>query len=267
MELQRLSLLLTLPLALQLSACVTAGPEPAAAQPANPDPAHNSRLSLDWDGTYRGVLPCADCPGIETVITLTADGTYLRTVRYLEREDGYRRDQGEFEWNEAGSAITLGGGENSQRYQVGENRLFFLDRQGHRIEGALAENYVLVKDLTDPRLEDQEWVLTELMGEPVSLPEGQPAPSLHFDPSTGRVSGSDGCNRLMGSYRLFERDRIEFGQLAGTLMACPDMTLPDRFREVLGKVGDYAINDGELSLFKGRMAILARFRESTTGSQ
>jgi hypothetical protein len=31
---------------------------------------------------------------------------------------------------------------------------------------------------------------------------------------------------------------------------------------MLGKVGDYAINDGELSLFKGRMAILARFRES-----
>jgi hypothetical protein len=45
------------------------------------------------------------------------------------------------------------------------------------------------------------------------------------------------------------------------------MTLPDRFREVLGKVGDYAISDGELSLFKGRMAILARFRESTSGSQ
>ena len=257
---------LVLPLILLLSACVTADPERTSPDPPNPDPAHNSRLSLDWDGTYRGVLPCADCPGIETVITLTADGTYLRTIRYLEREDGYRRDQGEFQWNDAGSAVTLGDGENSQQYQVGENRLFFLDRQGQRIEGALAENYVLVKDLTDPRLEERDWVLTELLGEPVALPEDQPAPSLRFDSSTGRVSGSDGCNRLMGSYRLLERDRIEFGQLAGTLMACPDMTLPDRFRDMLGKVGDYAISDGELSLFKGRMAILARFRSAGDGN-
>lgn len=253
---------LVLPLILLLSACVTADPERTSPDPSNPDPAHNSRLSLDWEGTYRGLLPCADCPGIETVITLTADGTYLRTLRYLEREDRYRRDQGEFKWNEAGLAVTLGDGDDSQRYQVGENRLFFLDRQGQRIEGALAENYVLVKDLTDPRLEDRDWVLTELLGEPVSLPEDPPAPRLRFDGSTG-ISGSDGCNRLMGSYRLLERDRIEFGQLAGTLMACRDMTLPDRFRAMLGKVGDYAITDGELSLFKGRMAVLARFREAS----
>ncbi|MHA7816940.1 MAG: copper resistance protein NlpE N-terminal domain-containing protein [Pseudohaliea sp.] len=258
---------LFLPLILLMSACAAGSPEPTDPSPPKPDPAHNSRLSLDWDGTYRGILPCADCPGIETVITLTADGTYLRAVRFLEREDGYRRDQGEFEWNAAGSAVTLGDGEGSQRYQVGEDRLFFLDRRGQRIAGELAENYVLVKDLTDPRLESRDWVLTELMGKPVSLPEGQPAPSLRFDPSTGRVSGSDGCNRLMGSYRLLERDRIEFGQLAGTLMACPDMTLPDRFREVLGMAGDYAISDGELSLFKGRMAILARFRASPAATE
>ena len=239
----------------------------AACAAANPDPAHSSRLSVDWQGTYRGVLPCADCEGIETTITLTGDGTYLRSVRYLGRENSYRRDQGLLRWNEAGSAVTLGGAEDAQRYQVGENRLFHLDRQGQRIDGPLAENYVLLKDRTDARLEARDWVLTELLGEPVALPEEQPTPSLRFDPSTGRVSGSDGCNRLMGSYRLLERDRIEFGQLAGTLMACRDMTLPDRFREVLGRVGDYAIGDGELSLFKGRMAILARFREAPAATK
>jgi len=71
----------------------------------------------------------------------------------------------------------------------------------------------------------------------------------------------------MGSYRLLERGRIEFGRLAGTLMACADMTLPDRFLEVLKKAGNYAITDGELSLFKGRMAILARFREAPAATE
>ncbi|HSH50375.1 MAG TPA: copper resistance protein NlpE N-terminal domain-containing protein, partial [Bacteroidales bacterium] len=31
-----------------------------------PPDMHTSEISLDWQGTYKGVLPCADCPGIET---------------------------------------------------------------------------------------------------------------------------------------------------------------------------------------------------------
>jgi heat shock protein HslJ len=260
-----------LPLCLLLTACANAGQEPPGTESArqtatNPDPAHSSRVSVDWQGTYRGILPCADCEGIETVITLLEDGSYQRSVRYLGREDYPRRDQGEFEWDDAGGLITLddgmADGATMQRYRVGENRLFHLDRQGQRVSGDLADRYVLEKDRSDPRLEGREWVLTELFGEPVSLGEGQRAPTLAFDGARGRVTGSDGCNRLMGSYRLFERDRIEFSQLASTMMACPDMTLPDRFRDVLDKVGDYAITNGELSLFKGRTAIMARFREA-----
>ena len=25
---------------------------------------HNSQNSLDWSGTYKGIIPCADCEGI-----------------------------------------------------------------------------------------------------------------------------------------------------------------------------------------------------------
>lgn len=259
---------LLLPLWLLITACAAAGPEPSAPATASPTTAapaaaHSSRMSLDWQGTYRGLLPCADCEGIETVITLLDDGSYQRSVRYLGREDIPRRDQGEFEWDDTGGIIALGEGGEAQRYRVGENRLFHLDHNGERVSGDLAERYILAKDRSDPRLEGREWVLIELLGDPVTTTGDRPVPSLSFDATRGRVAGSDGCNRLMGSYRLFERDRIEFGQLAGTLMACPDMTLSDRFREVLGKVGDYAITDGELSLFKGRMAVLARFREAS----
>lgn len=33
-------------------------------------------------GTFRGTLPCADCPGIDTVLSLKADGTYALTEDY-----------------------------------------------------------------------------------------------------------------------------------------------------------------------------------------
>ncbi|MDE5451088.1 copper resistance protein NlpE N-terminal domain-containing protein, partial [Elizabethkingia meningoseptica] len=34
------------------------------------DDSHNAQNSLDWAGTYEGTVPCADCPGIKTTITL-----------------------------------------------------------------------------------------------------------------------------------------------------------------------------------------------------
>ena len=42
--------------------------------------------------TYSGLFPCADCPGIETVLTLTThtanSGTYVMSETYQERNDG-----------------------------------------------------------------------------------------------------------------------------------------------------------------------------------
>ena len=107
----------------------------AAAAPGDASPhadaAHNSRNSLDWAGTYSGVVPCADCEGIRTTVTLNADGTFERELVYLGRSAGPLRDAGRFTWNEAGSVVTLVPPEGTtQMYQVGENRLFHLDQAG-----------------------------------------------------------------------------------------------------------------------------------------
>ena len=48
---------------------------------------HNSRNSLDWDGIYSGILPCADCEGIKTDIQLHKDGTYRMARKYLGMGD------------------------------------------------------------------------------------------------------------------------------------------------------------------------------------
>ena len=45
---------------------------------------------------------------------------------------------GAFTWNAAGSKVALGTGEDAQQYQVGENRLFQLDRNGERITAICA---------------------------------------------------------------------------------------------------------------------------------
>jgi len=43
-----------------------------------------SRSKLN--GTYQGTLPCADCPGLETLITFNSDGTFHMEETYLESD-------------------------------------------------------------------------------------------------------------------------------------------------------------------------------------
>ena len=38
-------------------------------------------------GTYEGTLPCADCPGLQTLITFNSDGTFHMEETYLERSE------------------------------------------------------------------------------------------------------------------------------------------------------------------------------------
>jgi uncharacterized lipoprotein NlpE involved in copper resistance len=118
--------------------------EVAVEAPMNSD---NSQNSLDWQGTYKGVTPCADCEGIETEITLNADLTYTIKTKYLGKGDGkVFEEKGSFVWDKTGGSITLQARKGApSQYKVGENRLIQLDREGNIISGALAEKYVLTK--------------------------------------------------------------------------------------------------------------------------
>ena len=107
----------------------------------------NSATSLDWNGTYRGTVPCASCEGIETTLTLNSDQTYKLTTNYLGLNDALEQeDTGVFTWDETGSIITLERVSNGpNQYKVGENRIWQLDMKGNRITGDLADHYILTK--------------------------------------------------------------------------------------------------------------------------
>jgi uncharacterized lipoprotein NlpE involved in copper resistance len=106
----------------------------------------NSMVSLDWNGTYKGMIPCADCEGIETWLTLNLDKTYLLKTKYKGKSESVQENSGKFNWNSAGSIITLGDMVNApNQYLVGEGKLFQLDMSGKRITGSLSENYELKK--------------------------------------------------------------------------------------------------------------------------
>ncbi|MGZ5253165.1 MAG: copper resistance protein NlpE N-terminal domain-containing protein, partial [Flavitalea sp.] len=174
----------------------------------------NSQTSLDWDGTYTGITPCADCEGIETSVTLNKDMTYQVSNTYKGKSTDAVLTTGTFSFNKDGNSITLGNIPNGpSMYAVGENQLIQLDMQGNKITGNLADKYVLKKGAAMARrdeLSDTEWELIELMGKPVTQKVPSPkTPGLKFN-NEGRVSGFAGCNSIGGTYELMQGSRIKF---------------------------------------------------------
>lgn len=111
------------------------------------DTTHTSRNSLDYFGTYTATLPCADCEGIYTELTLNADNTYRMKSVYQGVPAGTQdtfEESGAYTWNAAGTIITLNNNSEEQ-YQVGENMLYALDQNGNRITGDLAHLYIFRK--------------------------------------------------------------------------------------------------------------------------
>lgn len=107
---------------------------------------HNAQNALDWEGTYNGVTPCADCEGIETAVTLNKDMTFVIKTKYKGKGDKVFEEAGRFKWDDKGSNIILEGlKDRPNQFFVGENTLTQLDMNGNKVTGDLAEKYVLKK--------------------------------------------------------------------------------------------------------------------------
>lgn len=83
--------------------------------------------------SFAGVLPCADCPGIETALTLFADSTFRLREVYQERRVMPVIAMGR--WAVDGSTLVLDGLSRTVRYaREGTDTLRLLDRAGRPIE-------------------------------------------------------------------------------------------------------------------------------------
>jgi hypothetical protein len=97
-------------------------------------------------GTYRGVLPCANCEGIETEVVLTAGGSYTRTLRYRGKPGETIQDEGTFSLNHLDNALVLDNVDKAKEpafYGIAPGSLIQLDLEGKPITGNLAGLYEL----------------------------------------------------------------------------------------------------------------------------
>jgi len=273
----QMSLLLVVLFAAFISACNNNTASNEAAEQLtteSPDNAHNSKNALDWFGTYSGVVPCADCEGIETTIVLNQDETFTKKTKYLGKSEEVFEGNGNIQWSDDGNTILLNNIDGFKTsYKVGENYLLMLDTEGNIITGNLANKYILKKAVAISTLSETtiietveninlvgtNWKLVELMGKPVARKESYKEDPFMLFTDEGRIAAYAGCNSMAGSYEIKEGNQISFSKIIATMMACEEMSTEKTFAEVLGKTDNYAINGKILSLNKARMAPLAKF--------
>ncbi|HPE75736.1 MAG TPA: copper resistance protein NlpE N-terminal domain-containing protein [Draconibacterium sp.] len=215
--------------------------------------ADNSLTSVDWQGTYQGILPCADCEGLKTQLVLNENLTYSLKTSYLGKEDNIFETKGTFSWDKSGSKITLDNFEK-QVYQVGENKLFHLDKSGSRITGDLANNYIMEK--ANNEITNKYWKLTELNGKTVKTKKDAFIKLLSED---NRFTGNSSCNVMNGSFELKNSNEITFSKILMTKMACMDDNVESELVSVFEEITNYSATPEELILKDASGKVKAKF--------
>lgn len=94
-------------------------------------------------------------------------------------------------------------------------------------------------------LQNKTWVMTHIGA--TAYPNKANTPIIQFG-SDLRVSGSDGCNRIMGSYAVQDY-RLNLDSIASTKMLCQnEMALVEKYTIALSKVTAYQTYEHTLKL-------------------
>ena len=260
---------------------------------------HNARNSVDYIGTYKGILPCVDCQGLDTELSVNENSTFNLKVKYQGKGEKIYLQKGHFTWNKKGNTIILTDVRNApNQYFVGENTLTQLDIYGKKIKGSTAEEYILSKQTVDTfeieaalknettvdlnsrmatttviqkvnpaigkfTLAETKWRLVSLNKKKV-YQKGEKEYFLKLSSKDARFTAFAGCNSIAGEYAMPSSEILDFSEVIMTRMACPDMTLEDKFGAMLVQVANYKLVKETLTFFGVGKKELAKFVASTS---
>tara|TARA_R110002096_G_scaffold352864_1_gene545999 strand:+ start:16134 stop:16940 length:807 start_codon:yes stop_codon:yes gene_type:complete len=225
------------------------------------DMEHNSQNSLDWMGTYSGILPCADCMGIQTKIKVNTDQTIEITSIYIGKD--FNGENSEtitlpFEWEKDGNTFSYIQNGERQYFKVEENQLRFLDTDKQKIIGELEQSYLLKKG--EAAILNKYWRATEIMGIKVEMNEGMKRePHLIFR-FNGEFSGTGGCNSFFGKFQIEKKNWLKLEDIGRSEMECQFESYDESLYEALQMTQQFIMNgEDSMQLIVGKRAALAKF--------
>lgn len=103
------------------------------------------------------------------------------------------------------------------------------------------------------------WKLTVLKDVEITVGEKEREPHIIFN-ADNRISGSDGCNSIMGNYKL-EGEKLTLSQIASTMIACAEGgEHAHEFKKSLEEIATFSVHADQLELRNEKGLVLARFK-------
>ncbi len=102
--------------------------------------------SLEFHGVFYGFLPCKDCNGIKTTLSLKQHDNYLLVTQPARESSREYYEKGKYTWNDENHTVVLTPRKDSgiRQYHIeNEGTLIQLSSGGARITGDEADRYIL----------------------------------------------------------------------------------------------------------------------------
>lgn len=113
----------------------------------------------------------------------------------------------------------------------------------------------------DGKLEDVNWVATELMGKPVIAVAGHPTANIQMHSVDKKLTGFSGCNSIFGGYDS-SHEGLKFDPVGATRVACLDHPhMEPEFLQALTSTVSYRMPK-DLELLDKDGKVIARFQAS-----
>ena len=129
-----------------LSGCTVISTHAPSVIPRPQHPAPVIAPLAGWTGTYRTVLPCAYCAGIQLDLTLYRDATYELLTQELGTGKPAMTRRGGFTFNSDETRIMLDANGQGRSFDIlPPDRLRLLGRDGQPVTGQDAHRYILKK--------------------------------------------------------------------------------------------------------------------------
>ncbi len=102
--------------------------------------------SLDFHGVFYGYLPCTDCNGVKSTLSLKQKNNYLLVTQPAKESSKETYEKGKYEWNEQTHKVILTSKDNINKRQYDikdEGTLILLNSDGSPMSKGKSEEYTL----------------------------------------------------------------------------------------------------------------------------
>ena len=102
--------------------------------------------SLEFHGIFYGYLPCNDCNGIKSTLSLKQNNNYLLVTQSAKESSREYYEKGKYSWNDETHAVVLTprNESNTRQYLIkDEGTLVLLNTDGTQMKGDKDDSYFL----------------------------------------------------------------------------------------------------------------------------